>query len=146
MARYLQAAGASYELPLIERVTMTRGRRSRSLVPLFPGYVFLHSSMEGGYDAIATKRVSQVLEVPDQDSFIEQLEQVRLALAAEGALELYPFAVVGRRCRVTAGPFMGITGVVSERLGPSRLALQIDVLGSGAALEIDNDLLEPAEA
>src|SRR5262245_45502829 len=40
VARFLAAAGLTYYLPLIDRVTLVRGRKQRSHVPLLPGYVF----------------------------------------------------------------------------------------------------------
>jgi transcription termination/antitermination protein NusG len=124
---------------------VVNGRKLTSSVPLFPGYVFLQGGLEDAYAAIATKRVCQLINVPDQGQFIDEMAQIRAALEVNGKLELYPFAVVGRRCRVVRGPFMGIEGMITDRLGPQRLVLQIGILGQGAALEIDIDLLEPLD-
>ena len=79
----------------------------------------------------------------DQERLLDELEQIRSALHRGGQLSPCPFAVVGARCRVAKGPFEGVEGVVSSRLGHNRLALQIHTLGRGALLEIDADLLEP---
>ena len=143
VGRFLRAQETFFYLPLIERVSFARGRKFVSMVPLFPGYVFMAGELENAYSAISTKRVCQILQVPDQSQFVQEIEQVRRALACGGSFELYPFAVVGRRCRVVRGPFEGIEGVITERLGPARLVLQVAILGQGAALEIDTDLLEP---
>ncbi len=143
MARYLEAAGRSFYLPLVDRLTIVRGRKLISQVPLFPGYVFLSGALDDAYAAISTRRVCQLIRVADQDRFVEQLEHVRDALMRGAELYRCPFAVVGTRCRVTRGPFEGIEGVVSRRLERNRLALQIDTLGQAALLEIDADLLEP---
>ena len=145
VARYLRAAGAVFYLPLITRVTLVRNRKLRSRVPLLPGYVFLSGEPEDGYAAVTTKRVCQIIRVADQDRLIAELEQIRDALDRGAELYRCPFAVVGTRCRVTKGPFEGIEGEISRKLGSNRLALQIQTLGRGAILEIDADLLEPLE-
>ena len=135
--------GLNFYLPLIERVTFVRGRKLTSAVPLFPGYVFLAGNNEDGYAALTTRRVCQVIKVPDQTRLMEELEQIRSALSDGARLELYPHAVVGRRCRVVKGPFIGIEGMVTDRLGPGRLVMQVNIIGRGASLEIDADILEP---
>jgi transcriptional antiterminator RfaH len=143
VARYLDAAGKRFYLPLIDRVTIVRGRKLVSHVPLFPGYVFLSGALDDAYAAISTRRVCKLIRVGDQRRFVEQLEIIRDALVRGAELYRCPFAVVGTRCRVSRGPFQGIEGVVSRRLERNRLALQIDTLGQAALLEIDADLLEP---
>ncbi len=145
VARFLAAAGTRFYLPLVDRVRYERGRKVHSHVPLFPGYVFCSGALDEAYAAVSTKRVCQILCVPDQTQFEREVEQIRLALDQCGRVEQYPFAVVGRRCRVWSGPFLGIEGVVARRLGVDRLILQVSMLGQGAALEIDLDLLEPID-
>ena len=87
----------------------------------------------------------QIIRVTDQDRLIDELEQIRDALDRGAELYRCPFAVVGTRCRVTKGPFEGIEGEISRKLGSDRLALGIQTLGRSVILEIDADLLEPLE-
>ncbi len=144
VARYLEARELEYYLPLIDRVSYHRSRKFIAQVPLFPGYIFLNGTAVDRYGAIDTRRVFQALPVRDQSRFQSEIGQIRHALANRAELELYPFAVVGRRCRVTRGPLLGLEGVITERCrNIHRLVLHVDVLGRGAALEIDVDLLEP---
>ena len=145
VARFLFAVGLQFYLPLVDRVSILRGRKRTSRVPLFPSYVFLSGDLNDGYAAISTKRVCRIIHVRDQERLVDELEQVRAALDCGAELYRVPFAVVGTRCRVTKGPFEGLEGEVSRKLGSNRLALQIQTLGLGAILEIDADLLEPLE-
>jgi transcriptional antiterminator RfaH len=145
VARYLNAAGEVFYLPLITRVTLVRGRKLRSRVPLLPGYVFLSGDLDAGYAAVSTKRVCRIIPVADQAGLLDELVQIDDALARGAELYSCPFAVVGTRCRVRRGPFEGIEGEVTSKLGSNRLALQIRTIGQGAILEIDADLLEPLE-
>ena len=81
-----------------------------------------------------------------QTILLAELRSLSLVLQQKAVLDLYPFAAVGRRCRVRGGPFEGAEGtVISCDRGKARFILQISILGQGASLEIDGDLLEPGD-
>lgn len=135
-----------YFLPMVERVRISGGRKRKGLMPLFPGYVFFRGTDEDRYAALLTGRLCQVIEAPQQDVLLAELKSVYQVLQQRVVLDLYPFAAIGRRCRVRTGPFEGAEGtVVSREQNRARFVLQVSILGQGAALEIDGDLLEPAE-
>ena len=137
--------GIGYFLPLVERVKVSGGRKRNVLLPLFAGYVFFCGGEEHRYQAMKTNRLCQTIEVPDQQQLIEELGCLERGLAGKAELDPYPFAAVGRRCRVTAGPFQGLEGIVIRRNKRPLLVLQVSILGQGAAMEIDCDLVEPAD-
>jgi transcription antitermination factor NusG len=85
-----------------------------------------------------------VIRVVDQARLIGELRALHRALSGRAPLDPYPHAAVGRRCRVTAGPFRGVEGTVVRWEGRTRIVLQVGILGRGAAMEIHPDLLEPA--
>jgi transcription termination/antitermination protein NusG len=145
VAHHLAARDVGHYLPLMERVHLTNGRRLVSAVPVFPGYVFLKGELEDAYEAVSTRRVCQIIPIRDQSRFVRELAQIRRALAGRAPLEIYPFAVSGKKCRVARGPLQGLEGVVLERLNCIRLVLQVDILGRGVALEIDIAMLEPVD-
>jgi transcriptional antiterminator RfaH len=142
VARHLEASRVLHFLPLRQQITRSAGRRFRSWVPLFPGYVFLFGEREDAFAAIETKRVCQVLQVIDQARFEREISQIAAATKAGAELAHHSPLAVGQRCRVAAGPFMGIEGVVIENQRLTRLVLQVDMLGQGAALEIEPHCLE----
>jgi transcription antitermination factor NusG len=142
----LLARRIAYFLPMVERVRFSGGRRRHALMPLFPGYVFFRGGREDRYRALITDRLCQVIDVVDQERLARELAHLARALSAAVPLDPYPFAAVGRRCRVAAGPLRGVEGVVVRREGTDRLVLEVAMLGQGAAMEIDAELLEPAEA
>lgn len=142
VARYAEAKGISYYLPLVDRINVIRRRKYVSQLPVFPGYIFLLGELDDAYDPTLTRRICQIIEIHDQERFACEISQVQRALASPLPVELYPFAVRGRRCRVARGPLEGVDGVVLERKKASRLVLQVDIIGQGVALEIDADMLE----
>lgn len=141
----LRAAGVPHFLPLIDRVRYHGGRRRIVREPLFSSYIFVWGANEAAYFAIETKRVVRSVPAQDQDRLAHEIEQIRRALAGGGELDPHAYLRRGRWVRVTAGPFQGLEGLVEDRPRPERLVLQIRTLGRAASLEIDADLLEPAD-
>jgi transcription antitermination factor NusG len=145
LAKDLQGCGIGYFLPLIEQVKFSGRKKRRVRAPLFPGYVFFCGDETSRYTAMTTNRIAQTLDVADQDSLVRELAAIEKALAGEASLDPYPFAAVGSRCRVTAGPFRGLEGIVLHRDKTARLLLQVTMLGQGASIELDADLLESTD-
>jgi len=132
-----------YYLPMTERTVIWGGRKRRVLKPIFSSYVFFSGSSEDRYRVLRTNRVCQVIPVRHRGPFIEEIHAIHRALSSNIPLDLHPFAAVGKRCRVAAGPLEGIEGIVIRKDDAMRLVLQVNILGQGASLEISADLLEP---
>lgn len=145
LAQTLAAAEIEHYLPLTRRVVY-RGRRKTVVEePLFTSYLFLRGPLEAAYFAVSTKRVAHLISVADQGEFHDELVQIRRSL--ENGAELSPcrYLKIGRRVRVTAGPFRDIEGLVEDYGRSDRLVLQIAALGRATSLEIDADLLEAVD-
>ncbi len=139
----LKRRGIGYFLPMVERVRVSGGRKRRAVLPLFPSYVFLCGTQTDRYAAMTTNRLCATLEVSDQVRLISELSAIEKVLAGKAEIDLYPFAAEGQRCRVIAGPFEDIEGIVIHRNKNARFVLEISMLGRGAVLEIAGDLLAP---
>lgn len=131
-------------LPLMPRVTrspVTR-RVSRSLVPVFPGYVFFFAGQEQRYLALRTNRIARVLEVPDQAQLIAELRQVDVLVASGRALEVANTLKAGEWGRIVAGPLQGLEGVVERVSGQCRLHMNVTILGQSVNVEVDSGNVE----
>ncbi|HUW83335.1 MAG TPA: transcription termination/antitermination NusG family protein [Phycisphaerae bacterium] len=144
LARSLAGAGTAYFLPMVERVSVIRRRRLRSLVPLFGGYAFFAGDEQTRWRVLECDHVARVLTVVDQDRLLSELSHIEQALASGAQLDPFPFLRRHARCRVRCGALAGLEGVVSVRRSVTRLVLQVEMLGQAAALEIEASLLEPA--
>jgi transcriptional antiterminator RfaH len=142
VARDLDARGLTNFLPLRRKMTCVGRRKIESTVPLFPGYVFLHSAMEQAYEVDRAGRVAQIIRVADQQQFEFEIEQIRKAIDAGAELTPYRNLPVGRSAEVRTGPLQGIVGVVEEHKEMNRLILRIKTLGQAVSLDIDAELLE----
>jgi transcription antitermination factor NusG len=86
--------------------------------------------------------VANVIEVTDQEKIVRELLQIEQALRAGAPLIPHKYVKAGQKCRVTAGPLLGLEGVVTRTRGAMRLVLQVDMLGQAASVEIDMDMIE----
>ena len=89
--------------------------------------------------------MSSFIEVNDQDRLQVELEAIHRALEGGYEVEEFPKLAIGARARVTKGPLLGIEGVVVEEARRTCLVLHVEILGRGASVEIERDLLEEIE-
>jgi transcription termination/antitermination protein NusG len=142
LAGDLVAKGICYFLPMRWKVTYKSGRKLRSLLPLFSGYLFFCGEEIDRLEVLKTNRVANCIEVKDQPTFVRELTQIERAINAGVDLTPHDYIKVGQRCRVTNGPLQGLHGIVIDNQGSARLVLQVDMLGQAASVEIDTDLIE----
>ena len=135
-------------LPLRKRVTRSRrtGRHSLSTVPVFTGYLFFNATEQQRYQVVATRRVANTLYVPDQQQLVAQIRHIHQVLVTDTVFEHFHGVRVGQWVRVVAGPLVGVEGRVVRKLGKTRLAISVDILGQSVLAEVDANLLEAIEA
>ncbi len=140
LAQELGRLGIPHYLPLAQRMTRSRATRriSRSLIPVFPGYVFFNGSDEQRYQALTTNRIANVLVVPNQQQLIAELKHVQLLLAGEDDFFVHEQLQVGEWGRITAGPLAGLEGMVTRRLNRLRLSMNVTILGQSISVEVDD--------
>lgn len=145
LAHDLVAKNIRYFLPMTWKVQRRSHRTLRSLLPLFSGYLFFCGQETERVELLRTNRVANVIIVKDQEKLLKELIQFEQALRAGAPLTPYKFIKAGQRCRVIAGPLLGLEGIVIQIKNVARLVLQIDMLGQAASVEIDIDLIEPTD-
>ena len=127
-------------LPLHRERRIWSDRVKDCEVPLFPGYIFVRTSLSaqrrvellkirGVVDLVgripSDGRIARA--IPDAD-----LESLRLVVDAERAIDPIARLVPGRAVVVVSGPLRGARGVVEEAPdGHRRLVVQVALLGRG---------------
>lgn len=145
LAHDLVGKNISYFLPMTWRIWRRSHRTMRSLLPLFGGYLFFCGEENQRVELLRTNRVANVIEVKDQQKLLDELQQIEQALRAGAPLTPYKYIKAGQRCRVIAGPLLGLEGTIVTMKNTTRLVLQIDMLGQAASVEIDIDMIEPVD-
>ena len=117
LARELFSLGVPYYLPLISKVHRRpdNNKPRKTIVPLFPCYVAFAGRL---YRRLlySTNRVCHVLEVEDQDRFIEELSAVDRICRVDSRPRLCDHVPVGQEVEIVRGPLRGVRGIVeSER-------------------------------
>ncbi|MFQ5806547.1 MAG: transcription termination/antitermination protein NusG [Phycisphaerae bacterium] len=148
LALDLRARGILHYLPLCVRSTRARasGRLSRSIVPVFPGYVFFNGNDAQRQSALTTNRIANTLAVVNQLQLVGELRQIQHVLSAQTDFDWQPRIEIGQWARVIAGPLYGIEGVVCKRMSRMRLALNVRMLSQSVVVEVARDMLEKIDA
>ncbi len=142
LATQLVKKEVPYFLPMHWKVSKSRGRTIRSLLPLFPGYLFFCGDDDARLEVLKTNRTASILMVENQRRLIEELTPIETLLHLNKPVIPHDYIKVGQKCRVTAGPLMGAEGIVVETQKETRLVLQVDMLGQAASVEIAADMIE----
>src|SRR3954470_17045338 len=100
LARALRKRGVAHYLPQIVYESRTPGgRKIRSMLPLFPGYLFLHGDAYQRAEAIEGNHLANILEVPDQSALEHDLRQIHQMLSSGLPIAPEPSPVVGATIR-----------------------------------------------
>lgn len=143
LARQLVSQEIPFYLPLIPKDNMIRGRRVRSHIPLFAGYVFLYGTDEERISTLATNRVSRILAADDQEQLRRDLANVRMLIDQNAPLAIERRLAAGDPVRIKCGSLRGLEGMVIKRHGKTRLLVAVKYLQQGVSIEIDDCALEP---
>ena len=145
LAWQMQKRGISYFLPMAEKVARSRGRTIRSMLPLFSGYLFFCGNEDDRLEVLRTNRVANILVVGNQQRFLADLVPIEQVIRKGAKLQPHKFVKAGQKCRVIAGPLAGAEGIISRVSHSTRLVLQVEMLGQATSVEIDMEMIEPAE-
>jgi len=141
--RQLVAMEIPFYLPLVPKDNLIRGKKVRSLIPLFSGYVFLFGTKEERSQSMTTNRVSTILPVEDQTQLTTDLRQIATLINVKAPLTLEQKLAAGDPVRIKTGPMKGLEGTVVTRRAETRLLVSVKMLQQGVSVEIDDFVLEP---
>ena len=145
MAWQLVTKKVPYFLPMNWKVSRRNGRTVRSLLALFPGYLFFCGGEAERLEALKTNRTAAIIPVVNQNRLVQELLPIEKLLRLGKAVVPHDYLKVGQRCRVIAGPMMGTEGLIIQTPKETRLVLQVEMLGQAASVEIANDMVEKIE-
>jgi len=129
-------------LPLRESVTRASKGRYSFEVPLFPSYIFACCDITERLSMMRSGFLVRWLEVVNQNQLLEELTSIYVACHQEAKLTLYPQLKRGRRVRVIRGALSGVKGRISRRKESFRVVLNVTLLGTAVAAEVDMDDVE----
>ena len=138
-ARDLREQGVVYYLPQVVKESRTpNGRKLQSIVPLFPGYLFLYGDANDRLVALRGNRLVNILPVVDQEGLVRDLRQVNTMLHSGLAVSDTPMVPVGAKVRIVTGPLTGIVGTVIRRGNRDQFVAVVHFLGRGAMVNLED--------
>lgn len=135
--QYCRREGIATTLPLIRSVKKYRGKTVTFHKPLFPNYLFLQLFHCQKSRIWQHDHVARLLEVPDQQVFQKQLQDILEALETNAEIYLAPTITAGCQVKIKNGPLRGFDGWVERRVGKVEVFLRLDFIGQAAAVTID---------
>lgn len=132
-------------LPLYKSIRRWKDRCKQLELPLFPGYIFVRIPLK---DRLAVLRIPGVVQLVSFQSRPARLpdaeiEVLRNGLQRGSGFEPHPYLTVGKRVRISNGPFFGMEGILVRRKEKFRVVLSIHLIQRSVAIEVDESDVKP---
>lgn len=146
IARHLRTRQIAHYLPQVVHESRTPGgRKIRSVIPLFPSYLFLLGDHPQRVEALKTNSLVGVLEVLDQPSLSRDLRQIHQMLNSGLPVVPEPTHPVGSTIRILSGPLSGLVGTVIRRGKRDQFVAVVRFLGRGATVDLEDWQVEQVD-
>jgi transcription antitermination factor NusG len=138
VAEILTCKGFNTFLPLYTATHKWKDRSKTLSLPLFPCYVFLKGGIERRLQLVTTPGIFGLVSSGGQPAAIPdyEIEAIRRAVESGARVEAHPYLKCGNWVRVKCGPLAGIEGILVRKKNISRLVLNVEILGTSAAIEV----------
>jgi transcription antitermination factor NusG len=136
----LRNKGFETFLPLYKRRHQYDRRFREFELPLFPGYLFCHTSLSTRLPIMTTPGVIRIVGAGRTPIPVDNTEIWSLKKAVEAGVAVSPhqFWKSGQIGRISTGPLAGVEGVVVKSKESLRLILCVTLLQRAVMLEIDS--------
>jgi len=134
-------------LPKMQVMSRRKDRRKTILVPILPGYVFVHSDLNPDqyWDIIKTYGVVRILgiqgkPVPVKD---EEIASLRALHGTDRTVRNQAYMKEGDRIMIMEGSLKGLTGFYIKHKGKAdKVVISIELLQRSLAVELEDLIVE----
>jgi transcription antitermination factor NusG len=132
-------------LPLYQSVRRWKDRRVQLELPLFPGYVFVRLALRDRLQVLEIPSVTRLVGFNGSPTPLPDGEIEALKASLEGGVRVvpHPYLKVGRRVRITSGPFEGLEGILIRKKSELRFVISLDLIQRSVAVHCDAADVEP---
>ncbi len=133
-------------LPIYSSVRRWKDRRVTLDLPLFPGYVFVRLALRDRLRVVQIPSLVRLVGFSGLPTALPdtEMEILRSGLCQSLRTEPHPFLTVGRRVRITGGPFAGLEGVLKKKKNCLRLIVTLELIQRSVAVDVDVADVRPA--
>jgi len=131
-------------LPLREVISQWKDRKKKVLLPLFPGYLFINSTLEDRLTILNTPGIVRILGVTGSPIPIpdEQVEAVKKLIESRLPYDPYPYYNEGKMVMVVNGPLQGVVGRILQKRTSNKLILSVDLIKRSVSVEVQAEDVE----
>jgi transcription elongation factor/antiterminator RfaH len=144
---HLIREGMTTFLPEIKRWSRRKDRKTKVSYPIFPGYLFINTELNGGsrLKVIKTKGVVRILGNKGIPTAIpvHQIDAIQRIVDNNKEISPYPYLKRGQMVRVISGPLNGVEGIFISEKGKGKLIISVDILQRAVSVEIEETDVEP---
>ena len=139
VAAELGAREVEHFLPLYSSVRRWKDRRVQLELPLFPGYVFVRLALRDRLRVVQIPSVVRLVGFGGLPTSLsdEEMEILRAGLLHSLRAEPHPFLTVGRRVRITSGPFAGLQGILKRKKSNFRVVVSLELIQRSVAVDVE---------
>jgi transcription antitermination factor NusG len=144
VARHMEQRQIEHFLPIYRTQHRWKdGSRVMVDLPLFPGYVFVHTDLRDRVRVLAVPGVVSIIGTTSRPAPLPdfEVEALRAGLDPTRA-EPHPLLTLGQRVRIKAGPLAGVEGIVARKKSALKVVLTLSLLMQSIAIEVDGDDVE----
>lgn len=139
----LQKKSIESFLPTAHVRSKRKDRRVMLDLPLFPGYVFVRTSLYTDSYLSILKTPGAVRLIGNKDGPVAVappiVESLKIMVNSGESILTGMEYMEGEKILVVNGPFTGVTGVFSMYKGVGRVMVYIDILGQSASVEVNEE-------
>lgn len=147
VARWLEFYKFFCHLPLTMHVRKSsRGRKVKTMLPLFPGYVFSKLTPEERVTMLKTNLIVKTIAVQQPRQMIHQLRQIKNATRRTSDVKVTHNFQTGQLVRIKSGVMRGLEGYVKREGPDATLCINVDILSSTVEVAISPADLEDPKA
>ena len=134
-------------LPKMQVMSRRKDRRKRILIPILPGYVFVHSDLnpDQHLDILKTYGVVRIIgiqgkPVPVKD---EEIASLMTLHGTDRTVRNQAYMKKGDRVMIMEGPLKGLTGFYLRHKGKvDKVVISIELLQRSLSVEVEDLVLE----
>jgi transcription antitermination factor NusG len=139
VAAELGAREVEHFLPLYSSVRRWKDRRVTLDLPLFPGYVFVRLALRDKLRVVQIPSIVRLVGFGGLPTALPDTEMEILQAGLSQGLRAkpHPLLTMGRRVRITRGPFAGLEGILKRRKSSQRVVLSLELIQRSVAVDVD---------
>lgn len=148
LLEHLKLRGVDALLPSYVAIRRRMNRTTAAVeLPLFPGYLFVHTSLNDRMQVLSTPGVISLVGFGPRPTPVDDTEIDLLThRIAKFDPMPYPNMQVGDKVRIKSGPLAGAHGVLIRRKNNLRLVISMNLIMQSVSVDVDGADIEPLPA